>query len=189
MNTTSVLIVGVGGQGSLLTSRILGTMALELDLDVKVSEVHGMAQRGGSVVTYVRMGENVASPIIDEGGADFMLSFELLEALRSSKLMKASGKIVVNAQEIDPMPVIMGAQDYPADVKKQLTDRVETHFVDAVPIANELGNVRFVNTVMVGKLAKIMGHDKEKWISAISQCVPEKTIEGNVAAFEMGYNL
>ena len=189
MNITSVLIVGVGGQGSLLTSRILGTMALELGLDVKVSEVHGMAQRGGSVVTYVRMGEAVASPIIDEGGADYMLSFELLEALRSSKLMKKSGKIVVNAQEIDPMPVIMGAQEYPVDVKKQLTDRVETHFVDAVPIANERGNVRFVNTVMVGKLAKIMGHDKEKWISAISQCVPEKTIEGNVKAFEMGYNL
>ena len=189
MSITSVLIVGVGGQGSLLTSRILGTLALELGLDVKVSEVHGMAQRGGSVVTYVRMGENVASPIIDEGGADYMLSFELLEALRSSNLMKKSGKIVVNEQEIDPMPVIMGVQDYPSEVKKQLTDRVETHFVNAVPIANELGNVRFVNTVMVGKLAKIMGYDKEKWISAIGQCVPEKTMDMNIEAFEKGYAL
>ncbi len=189
MSVTSVLIVGVGGQGSLLTSRILGTAALELGMDVKVSEVHGMAQRGGSVVTYVRMGENVASPIIEEGGADYMLSFELLEALRSAKLMKKEGKIVVNNQKIDPMPVIIGAQKYPDDVKEQLEKRVETYFVDAVPTAEELGDVRFVNTVMIGKLASIMGFEKSKWIDAISQCVPEKTIEMNIKAFEKGYNL
>jgi len=189
MNITSVLIVGVGGQGSLLTSRILGTFALELGLDVKVSEVHGMAQRGGSVVTYVRMGDNVASPIIEEDGADYMLSFELLETLRSIKLMKKDGKIVVNSQEIDPMPVIIGAQEYPENISEAIAKKVETHFVDAVPIANELGNVRFVNTVMIGKLAAIMGHDKEKWINAIRQCVPEKTVDMNIEAFEKGYNL
>lgn len=189
MSITSVLIVGVGGQGSLLASRILGTLALELGLDVKVSEVHGMAQRGGSVVTYVRMGDNVASPIIEEGGADYMLSFELLEALRSVNLMKKTGKAVVNSQEIDPMPVIMGVQKYPSTVKEELQSKVEAHFVEAVPIANELGNVRFVNTVMMGKLAAIMGHDKDKWISALSQCVPEKTIDENLAAFERGYTL
>ncbi|MEX1377624.1 MAG: indolepyruvate oxidoreductase subunit beta [Eubacteriales bacterium] len=189
MSVTSVLIVGVGGQGSLLASRILGTLALELGLDVKVSEVHGMAQRGGSVVTYVRMGENVASPIIEEGGAEYMLSFELLEALRSVNLMRKSGKAVVNSQKIDPMPVIMGAEKYPNNVKEELKSKVEAHFVDAVPVANELGNVRFVNTVMMGKLAAIMGHDKEKWINAVSQCVPEKTIDENIIAFERGYNL
>ena len=189
MSITSILIVGVGGQGSLLTSRILGTLALELGLDVKVSEVHGMAQRGGSVVTYVRMGDSVASPIIEEGEADYMLSFELLETLRSVKLMKKDGKIIVNSQEIDPMPVIIGVQEYPKDVCKQIQDKVETHFVDAAPIANELGDVRYVNTVMIGKLAAIVGHDKDKWISAISQCVPEKTIDMNVEAFEKGYSL
>ena len=174
---------------ALLASRILGTLALELGLDVKVSEVHGMAQRGGSVVTYVRMGDSVASPIIEEGGADYMLSFELLEALRSVNLMKKGGKVVVNAQEIDPMPVIMGVHEYPSNVKEELQSKVESYFVDAVPVANELGNVRFVNTVMMGKLAAIMGQDKEKWISALSQCVPEKTIADNIAAFERGYNL
>lgn len=189
MSVISILIVGVGGQGSLLTSRILGTLALELGLDVKVSEVHGMAQRGGSVVTYVRMGDNVSSPIIEEGGADYMLSFELLESLRSVKLMKKNGKIVVNAQEIDPMPVIMGVQQYPDDVRKQLQEKVEAYFVDAVPIADKLGNVRFVNTVMIGKLAAIMGHGKQKWINAISQCVPQKTIDTNIQAFEKGYIL
>ncbi len=189
MNLVSVLIVGVGGQGSLLASRILGMLALELDMDVKVSEVHGMAQRGGSVVTYVRMGEKVDSPIIEEGGADFMLSFELLEALRSVHLMKKTGKAVVNAQEIDPMPVIIGAQKYPDTVKKELGEKAESYFVDAVPVANELGNVKFVNTVMMGKLAQIMGFEKQKWINAVQKCVPESTIEMNIKAFEKGYSL
>lgn len=189
MNVTSILIVGVGGQGSLLTSRILGTVALELGLDVKVSEVHGMAQRGGSVVTYVKMGEEVKSPIIEEGGADYMLSFELLEAYRYVQLMKKEGKMVVNSQQIDPMPVIMGVAKYPDNVKESISDTLETYYVDAVPIANELGNIRCVNTVMLGKLAAIMKTDKQKWINAISQCVPQKTVDINIEAFEKGYTL
>lgn len=189
MSVTSILIVGVGGQGSLLTSRILGSLALELDLDVKVSEVHGMAQRGGSVVTYVRMGENVASPIIDEGGADYMLAFEALEALRYVQLLKEDGQIVANTQQIDPMPVITGAAEYPVDVQQQLTNAAVTHFVDAVPVANDMGNIRVVNTIMLGKLAHIMGTEKQKWMDAIQACVPQKTIDINVEAFERGYNL
>lgn len=189
MSITSVLITGVGGQGSLLTSRILGTLALELGMDVKVSEVHGMAQRGGSVVTYVRMGDEVASPIIEEGGADYMLSFEMLEALRSVNLMKKNGKIVLNVQEIDPMPVIIGVQEYPKDIKQQLKSKVETYFVDALSVADSLGDARYVNTIMIGKLASIMGGDKEKWINSVKQCVPEKSVEKNILAFEKGYNL
>jgi len=189
MSITSVIITGVGGQGSLLTSRILGTLALELGMDVKVSEVHGMAQRGGSVVTYVRMGDEVASPIIEEGGADYMLSFEMLEALRSVNLMKKSGKVVLNVQEIDPMPVIIGVQEYPKDIKKQIESKVETYFVDALSAADKLGSTIYVNTIMIGRLASIMGGDKEKWISAVKQCVPEKSVEKNIQAFEKGYNL
>ncbi len=135
---------------------------MEAGLDVKVSEVHGMAQRGGSVVTYVRMGDKVKSPIIEEGGADYMLAFEMLEAFRYTHLLKDGGKIVANAQQIDPMPVIIGAVDYPAGIKEKLTDKIDASFVDAVPIAEELGNIRTVNTIMVGKLAKVMGTDKEK---------------------------
>ncbi len=164
-------------------------LALEMDKDVKVSEVHGMAQRGGSVVTYVRMGDTVDSPIIEEGGADFMLSFEMLEALRSIHLMKKDGSVVVNSREIDPMPVIIGLQKYPDNLKEELKGRISTHFVDAVPIAAELGDVRSVNTIMIGRLAKIMGIEKQKWINAIQKCVPESTIEMNIQAFERGYSL
>lgn len=187
MNTTSILIVGVGGQGTLLSSRILGKLAEFSGYDVKVSEVHGMAQRGGSVVTYVRMGENVASPIIEEGGADYMLSFEKLEALRYVNLMKKEGKIVVNKQRIDPMPVITGTAEYPEEILSKLEEKIELHAMYAVDIAKELGNIRVVNTIMIGKLAKIMDLPKEVWLKAIKQCVPPKTVDINVEAFERGY--
>lgn len=189
MSIVSILIVGVGGQGSLLTSRILGTVGLNLGLDVKVSEVHGMAQRGGSVVTYVRMGENVESPIIEEGGADFMLSFEALEALRYVSLMKKNGKMVVNTQQIDPMPVITGTAKYPDDVKEQIKSKVETHFVDAHKLAAEVGNIRVVNTIMIGKLAQIIGSDKKAWIDAVKECVPQKTVDINLQAFKRGFEI
>ncbi len=187
MNTTSILIVGVGGQGTLLSSRILGKLAGFKGYDVKVSEVHGMAQRGGSVVTYVRMGEEVLSPIIEENGADFMISYEKLEALRYVSLMKKEGKIVVNNQRIDPMPVITGTADYPNEVVEKLKNKIETYEMDAVGVANALGNIRVVNTIMIGKLASIMGDDKELWIKAVTECVPPKTVDINVKAFNVGY--
>ncbi|MCK5129754.1 MAG: indolepyruvate oxidoreductase subunit beta [Clostridiales bacterium] len=187
MNTTSILIVGVGGQGTLLSSRILGKLAEYSGYDVKVSEVHGMAQRGGSVVTYVRMGEEVASPIIEEGGADYMLSFEKLEALRYVNLMKKNGKMVVNQQRIDPMPVISGTAEYPQEIMNKLSSKIEVHEMDAVDIANEIGNIRVVNTIMIGKLAKIMGNSKEIWLKAIKECVPPKTVDINIEAFNRGY--
>lgn len=188
MKTISILIVGVGGQGTLLSSRILGKLAEFSGFDVKVSEVHGMAQRGGSVVTYVRMGDNILSPIIEEGGADFMLSFEKLEALRYVHLMKKNGKVVVNNQRIDPMPVISGIAEYPQEVISRLSGKIEIFDMNAVDIAKKLGNIRVVNTIMIGKLAKIMGYDKEIWLKAIKKCVPPKTIDINIEAFNRGYN-
>jgi indolepyruvate ferredoxin oxidoreductase beta subunit len=188
MSTISLLIVGVGGQGTLLSSRIMGKLAEYKGYDVKVSEVHGMAQRGGSVVTYVRMGEKVLSPIIEEGGADFMLSFEKLEALRYVHLMKEDGKIVVNTQRIDPMPVITGTAQYPDAVLDKLNNKISTYEMDAVKIAKEIGNMRVVNTVMIGKLASIIGDDKELWLKAVKECVPPKTVELNMKAFNAGYD-
>ncbi len=189
MKTTSILIVGVGGQGTLLSSRILGKLAEYKGYDVKVSEVHGMAQRGGSVVTYVRMGEKVLSPIIEEGGADYMISFEKLEALRYVNLMKIDGKIVVNNQRIDPMPVITGIAQYPEDIIEKLKNKIDVAEMDAVALAKQLGNMRVVNTVMIGKLASIMGDDKELWLKAVKECVPPKTVDINIAAFNAGYDL
>ncbi len=189
MAMTSILIVGVGGQGTLLSSRILGKLAEYKGHDVKVSEVHGMAQRGGSVVTYVRMGEKVLSPIIEEGGADFMIAFEKLEALRYVHLMKEGGRIVVNNQRIDPMPVITGTSEYPDSVMEKLHSKTDVSEMDAVALAKELGNMRVVNTVMIGKLAAIVGDDKELWIKAVKECVPPKTVDINIAAFNAGYDL
>ena len=189
MSTTSILIVGVGGQGTLLSSRILGKLAEYKGYDVKVSEVHGMAQRGGSVVTYVRMGEKVLSPIIEEGGADFMIAFEKLEALRYVSLMKRGGKIVVNNQRIDPMPVITGTAQYPDEIIDKIKNKAETYNMDAVSLAEEIGNIRVVNTVMIGKLAAIFGDDKELWLKAVTECVPKKTVDINVKAFNAGYDL
>lgn len=188
MKTISILIVGVGGQGTLLSSRILGKLAEYNGFDVKVSEVHGMAQRGGSVVTYVRMGEKVLSPIIEEGGADYMLSFEKLEALRYVHLMKEGGKIVVNNQRIDPMPVITGTASYPDEVISKLKTKIETYEMDAMGLAKEVGNVRVMNTIMIGKLAFIIGDDKEMWLKAITECVPPKTVDINIKAFNLGYD-
>jgi indolepyruvate ferredoxin oxidoreductase beta subunit len=154
MNGCDILIAGVGGQGTLLTSRILGALALRLGFDVKVSEVHGMAQRGGSVITYVRMGRRVASPLIEEGGADFLVSFELMEALRYVHLVKRSGWVVVNTQRIAPMPVIMGAAGYPEDIPERLAaSGVSVDAVDALDLARRTGGVRTVNMVMLGRLA------------------------------------
>lgn len=189
MDIISILIVGVGGQGTLLSSRILGKYATNMGYDVKVSEVHGMAQRGGSVVTYVRMGDAVASPIIEEDGADFMIAFEKLEALRYVQLMKKQGSMIVNTQRIDPMPVISGTAKYPEGIYEKLSSVVETHEVDAAAQASEVGNIKVVNTIMIGKLAKIMGGDKTLWLEAVKACVPPKTVEINEKAFNRGYEL
>lgn len=151
----NVMIVGVGGQGTLLASRILGNVVVEEGYDVKMSEVHGMAQRGGSVVTYVKYGDAVYSPIISEGEADIILSFEELEAYRYLPYLKKGGTLIVNAQEIDPMPVITGVAQYPEQIVKKLKDKADGVIaVDALALANEAGNSKAVNVVLLGVLAK-----------------------------------
>lgn len=186
---TDILIVGVGGQGTLLASRVLGNLALSLGYDVKLSEVHGMAQRGGSVVTHVRFGEKVYAPVIDEGGADIILAFEELEALRWYGRLKKDGSMFINQQQIPPMPVITGAEKYPADIEKRISEAVPSAvFVDALSLAKEAGNAKAVNTVLIGVLAKYMDIDKQAFLDAIKTTVPEKLLEVNLQAFEKGYN-
>lgn len=190
-NNTSknIMIVGVGGQGTLLASRILGNVAIGEGYDVKVSEVHGMSQRGGSVVTYVKYGEKVYSPIIDKGGADIILAFELLEAERSIPFLKKGGKLIVNSQKIDPMPVITGAAEYPADIDEKLSAVADTTVVDALSAAKEAGNIKSVNVVLIGVLAKTTDIPYEKWIEALKTTVPAKFLDVNLKAFDIGYNL
>ena len=189
MKTTSIMIVGVGGQGSLLASKLLGNLFASEGFDVKVSEVHGMSQRGGSVVTYIRYGDKVYSPIITEGEADFIISFEKLEAARYAPFLKKSGKIIVNTQEIDPMPVIIGAAKYPVDVLSELKDKgLQVEVFDALTPAKEAGSSKAVNIVLMGRLSKYFDIPVEKWIAAIEECVKPKFVELNKKAFELGRN-
>lgn len=187
--TKNIMIVGVGGQGTLLASRILGNTVINEGYDVKVSEVHGMSQRGGSVVTYVKYGEKVYSPIIDEGEADIILAFELLEALRALPYLKKGGKIIVNNQAIDPMPVITGAAQYPADIAKKLSAKVDTLSIDALALAKEAGNIKAVNVVLIGVMAKSTDIPYENWVETIKTTVPERFLEVNLKAFDLGYNI
>ncbi|MBR5562557.1 MAG: indolepyruvate oxidoreductase subunit beta [Clostridia bacterium] len=187
----SIMIVGVGGQGTLLASRILGAALLDCGYDVKVSEVHGMSQRGGSVVTYVRYGKNVASPIIEKGEADIVLAFEQLEAARWIEYLKPDGKLIVNTQQIDPMPVVMGVAEYPEGIIASLrAASADVEEIDALPMAVEAGTAKAVNVVLIGAMAKNMQSvSKEKWIEALKASVPSKFLELNLKAFEMGYNI
>ena len=187
MKSANIMIVGVGGQGSLLASKLLGRLLLNEGYDVKVSEVHGMSQRGGSVVTYVRAGEKVYSPIIDKGEADFIVSFEKLEAARYVSYLKEGGKIIVNSQEIDPMPVITGAAVYPTDALDILSGKgVDIDCIDALSPAMEAGSSKAVNIVLMGRLSKYLDIESEKWIQAIEQSVAPKFVEMNKKAFELG---
>ena len=186
----SIMIVGVGGQGTLLASRILGNLAVAEGYDVKVSEVHGMSQRGGSVVTYVKYGDKVDSPIIDEGGADLILAFEELEAYRYLPYLKKGGRIICNAQNIDPMPVITGAMKYPENITDKIKAKgVDIITVDAADIALKAGNIRTVNVVLIGVLSKSMDIPEEKWVETIKSTVPEKAVDVNIKAFSLGREL
>lgn len=185
----NIMIVGVGGQGTLLASRILGKVAIKEGFDVKVSEVHGMSQRGGSVVTYVKYGDKVYSPIIDKGEADLILAFEELEAYRALPFLKKDGKIIVNTQQMNPMPVITGAMEYPQNIQQKIDEKVNLQAVDALSVAIEAGTFKAVNVVLIGLLAKSMSITKEVWIETIKETVPPKFVELNLKAFEMGYNM
>lgn len=187
---TNIMIVGVGGQGSLLASRLLGNVLLNEGFDVKVSEVHGMSQRGGSVVTYVRYGKKVYSPVIDKGEADYIISFEKLEAARYLAYLKQGGKMIVNTQEIDPMPVVIGATTYPENLIDKMTAQgAEVISVDALEVAEQVGNAKATNIVLMGVLAKQMEFETAIWERALEACVPKKFLALNQEAFAKGMQL
>ena len=187
METKNIMIVGVGGQGSLLACKILGTVLLGEGYDVKVSEVHGMSQRGGSVVTYVRFGDKVYSPLVDKGEADFIVSFEILETARWLPYLKEGGQIVTNTQEIDPMPVITGAAAYPenlADKIKAIGVKIDA--MDCLSLAREAGSPKAVNIVLLGRLSHYFDIPADAWEKALVANVPPKFLELNKKAFRLG---
>ncbi|MBQ2661632.1 MAG: indolepyruvate oxidoreductase subunit beta [Clostridia bacterium] len=190
METKNIMIVGVGGQGSLLASKLLGNLLMNKGYDVKVSEVHGMSQRGGSVVTYVRYGDKVYSPIIDKGEADIIISFELLEAARWVEYLKPNGTIISNTQEIMPMPVIAGTAKYPENLVEKISALgINIVAFDALSLAKEAGNAKSVNIVLMGAASRFFDFDDEAWQGAIDRCVPQKFLELNKKAFELGLNV
>ncbi len=186
--TKSVMIVGVGGQGTLLASRILGSAMLQKGYDVKVGEVHGMSQRGGSVVTYVRFGEKVFSPVIDQGEADVLLAFEQLEAARALPYLKSGGTAVVNTQKIDPMPVVTGQAAYPQGLLAAMEEKgAKVLAVDALKLSEEAGSQKAVNVVLIGAMARHLDPDEDLWLEAVRACVPEKFYALNEKAFRLGF--
>ena len=188
MKTTSILIAGVGGQGTLLTAKVLGRLLTSEGYDVKISEIHGMAQRGGSVVTHVRYGSKVYSPIVEEAGADIIIGFEKMEALRWAHYLKPGGKMIVNDQKILPMPVISGTVAYPDDILKQLKDICSDLYVlDAVSIAGKIGNTKVFNVVVLGVLSRFMDIEMDSWTSAMQKTVPQRFLDLNLKAFELGH--
>ena len=189
MTSKNIMIVGVGGQGTLLTSRILGKLAINAGYDVKLSEVHGMAQRGGSVVTFVRYGDKVNEPIVEEGQADVLIAFERLEALRYLHFLKKDGVVIVNDWRIDPITVVTGVAAYPEDVIETLKEKRRAIVVEATAESKKLGAPKAFNLIVLGAAARHMGFEKEDWLRVIETTVPPKTIEVNKQAFEIGYAL
>lgn len=187
MEKLNVMVVGVGGQGTLLTSRIIGKVALAAGFDVKLSEVHGMAQRGGSVVTFVRFGSKVNEPVVEEGTVDFLIAFERLEALRYAHFLKKDGVIIVNDCRIDPMTVVTGASQYPENIIERLKSKHIVYSIDAGAAAKELGNPKILNSVVLGLAAKHVGFSENEWLDVIEKTVPAKTVDVNKKAFKVGY--
>ena len=187
LDCLNVLIVGVGGQGTLLASKFLGAAAALCGKDVKVSEVHGMSQRGGSVITCVKIGDKIASPIIDEGEADVILAFEQLEAIRWLSYLKKGGTVITNVQKINPMPVVSGAAKYPDNIIEDLEKEHKVFKVNAMEEALKLGNSRVFNIIVLGVAARHMDFSKEAWLNVIEKTVPPKTVEINKQAFLLGF--
>jgi len=187
MNGLNIMVVGVGGQGTLLTSRIIGKVALNAGFDVKLSEVHGMAQRGGSVVTFIRFSKKVNEPVVEEGEVDVLISFERLEALRYAHFLKKDGVLIVNDCKINPMTVVIGAKAYPENIIENLKKEHKVISIDGIGIAKALGNSKVLNSVVLGLAAKNIGFSKDEWINVVKSTVPQKTIEINEKAFLAGY--
>jgi len=187
---TNVIFCGVGGQGVILASKVLMQTALNAGFDVKESEVHGMAQRGGSVECNVRFGEKIFSPLIGTGASDYIVALELLEGVRKLDFLKKEGRLIVNRFKIDPVPVQQGAMSYPVTIEPWLKETVPGFVpVDTEATLKELGNAKALNIVMLGVLSRFLPFTQEQWESAIRECVKEKFIELNLAAFNAGKNL
>ncbi len=184
----NILLAGVGGQGTILAGKILSQWAKIIGMDVKYSEIHGMAQRGGSVITQVRIGEKVYAPIIDIGTAHYILAFEQLEGLRYAHMLSPKGTMIVSTQRLDPSPVLMGVASYPEGVLSRLKSEFHAKVIDAPDIAKRAGNPRTSNVVLVGALAMVMNGNKEEWIRAVSETVPTKYLDVNLRAFDLGWN-
>ena len=184
---TNIVIVGVGGQGSLLASNILGHLFLAEGFDVKVSEVHGMSQRGGSVITFVRFGSTVFAPVVDKGNADFILSFELLETARALPFLKSGGQIITNTQQIAPMPVITGNATYPVNIVEKIRAKgVKVDALDCLSLAKKAGSAKAVNVVLLGRLSRYFDIPDSAWLDALGALVPLKFLDINKKAFELG---
>lgn len=190
LSNLNLLLVGVGGQGTILASKVLVEVVLQSGLDVKMSEIHGMAQRGGSVITHVKIGEKVYSPLVEKGEADIILSFEQLEALRWLEYLKPQGQIIVSTQVIEPVPVILGKAEYPRDIVGALRKKAGiVNAVEALAIAEECGNSKVSNVVMIGVLAQKLNFPEEKWLNSLRDKVPERLLDVNLRAFKRGYEL
>ncbi len=189
MRSQNIILAGVGGQGTILASKVLADVAMLEGYDVKISEIHGMAQRGGSVITHVKFAEKVNSPLIENGQADYIIAFELLEALRRLHFLKDDGEIIVNEQRIDPMTVITGKAEYPEGILQKLEEKSKLKSMAALDMAKELGNVRVVNIIMLGYLASKMDIKLENWHQAMRNQIKERFIDLNLKAFELGYNI
>ena len=187
MNPLNMIIVGVGGQGTLLSSKILGQLAIESGLDVKLSEVHGMAQRGGSVETHIRIAEHVYSPLVEPGTADIVIGFEPIEAMRWSHYLAPDGMLVTNSSHIWPMPVVSGKVTYPDDLFEKMEEAgIKYKTIDAQGIADSINSPRSTNIVLLGFVSELLPFTYEQWIEAIKKCVPSKTLEANIKAFDLG---
>ncbi len=183
----AILLVGVGGQGITLATKIVSLALLKSGFDVKVSEIHGMAQRGGSVYGMVRFGKEVYSPIISQGEADILMAFELLEAARWLIYLKPGGELILGEQTISPMPVLLGKMDYPSDLISQLKDKTEKLLtLNAEELAFELGGLKFANMITLGTLKERLPITQSAWEDAIEESIPERFIEINMKAFELG---
>lgn len=187
--TKSILFVGVGGQGTILVSRLLTTGLMKAGYDVKMSEVHGMAQRGGSVSTQVRYGKKVYSPILGKGQADILVAFEKMEALRWSEYLKPDGIVIVNNYEIPSLPIAIGKIEYPEGILEELQNNFKTIVIDAGKIATELGNVKTQNVVLFGSLVKAFGLTEVNWIEVLKEIIPERMLDINIKAFNKGMEM
>ncbi len=188
--TKNVMLVGVGGQGTILASRVLAQLALDAGFDVKMSEVHGMAQRGGSVTTHVRFGQSVAAPTISAGQADYILALECMEAARHVHCLREGGVVIANTRRIPSLPILIGRETYPADIPDRLAARgVDVRWLDASGIAADIGNTRAENTVLLGAFSSLLEFSEDAWRRALRAAVPAKHVELNLAAFAAGRRL